>query len=72
MLVYIIAFDLLGLPTAIFDVRRDNANTLAFHRRFGATQTHETDQDIYFTYPRSRFEADRAGYLAILEEERAG
>ncbi|WP_323039898.1 GNAT family N-acetyltransferase [Gemmobacter sp.] len=72
VLVYIIAFDLLGLPTAIFDVRLDNANTLAFHRRFGATQTHETGQDIYFTYPRSRFEADRAGYLAILEEERAG
>ena len=69
LLVYIIAFDLLGLQTAIFDVRRDNANTLAFHRRFGAIQTHETDQDIYFTYPRSRFEADRAGYLAILEEE---
>jgi len=71
MLVYIAAFEGLGLPKAQFDVRRDNANTLAFHRRFGATETHETDQDIYFTYPRSRFEADRAGYLAILDAERS-
>lgn len=72
VLIYTVAFDLLGLLKAQFDVRRDNDNTLAFHRRFGATETHETDQDIYFTYPRSRFEADRARYLAILEEERAG
>lgn len=72
VLVYIAAFEGLGLPKAQFDVRRDNANTLAFHRRFGATETHETKQDIFFTYPRSRFDADRAGYLAILEEERAG
>ena len=72
VLVYIAAFEGLGLAKAQFDVRCDNANTLAFHRRFGATETHETDQDIYFTYPRSRFDADRAGYLAILKEERAG
>lgn len=72
VLVYNAAFEGLGLPKAQFDVRRDNANTLAFHRRFGATETHETDQDIYFIYPCSRFEADRTGYLAILEAERAG
>jgi RimJ/RimL family protein N-acetyltransferase len=70
VLIYVAAFERLELPKAEFDVRRDNTNTLAFHRRFGATETHETDQDIYFTYPRSRFEADRAGYLAILEKER--
>lgn len=67
VLIYTVAFDLLGLLKAQFDVRRDNDNTLAFHRRFGATETHEKDQDVYFTYPRTRFEADRAGFLAILE-----
>jgi RimJ/RimL family protein N-acetyltransferase len=72
LLVYMVAFDGLRLPKAQFDVRRDNANTLSFHKRFGATETHETVQDIYFIYPRSRFDADRAEYLAILEEERAG
>jgi RimJ/RimL family protein N-acetyltransferase len=69
VLVYIAAFEGLGLQQAQFDVRRDNANTLAFHRRFGATETHETDHDIYFNYPRARFEADLAGFLNILEEK---
>lgn len=68
ILVYCIAFDLIGLATAKFDVRRNNANTLAFHRRFGATETHADAQDIYFIYPRTRFEADRARHLAVLAE----
>lgn len=70
MLVYITAFECLGLLNARFDVRRDNAITLAFHKRFGATQTHETEQDIHFMYPRERFNADRAGYMEILEGQR--
>lgn len=69
VLIYVVAFDVLGLWKAQFDVRRDNANTLNFHRRFGAIEARETDQDIYFTYLRDRFEADRAGYMAILQEE---
>ena len=68
VLVYIVAFENLDLKVARFDVRQENANTLSFHRRFGATETHRTDLDIFFEYPRSRFEADRAGYLAILKE----
>lgn len=67
VLVYMVAFDILGLPKAQFDVRRDNQNTLAFHRRFGAIETHETDRDIYFIFSSSRFATDRAGYLEILE-----
>ena len=68
VLIYRAAFELLGLTEARFDVRCDNTNTLAFHRRFGATQTHEDAQDIFFVYPRARFEADRAAHLAILTE----
>jgi RimJ/RimL family protein N-acetyltransferase len=71
VLVYTASFERLGLQKAQFEVRRDNANTLAFHRRFGATETHETDQDIFFTYMRSRFDTDSANYFAILEEEHA-
>lgn len=66
LLVYVSAFERLGLADAQFDVRRDNEGTLAFHRRFGAVETHETDRDIYFTYTRGQFEADKAGFLAIL------
>lgn len=72
VLIYEIGFEKLGLASAVFDVRRDNAHTLAFHRRFGATEVGQDQMNTYFTYPRSRFEIDRAGYLAILEEECAG
>jgi RimJ/RimL family protein N-acetyltransferase len=67
-LVYQIAFDLQGLLRAQFDVRRDNENTIAFHRRFGATETHTDELNIYFVYPRARFQVDRDGYLALLKE----
>lgn len=67
VLIYTIAFESLGLPKAQFDVRRDNENTLAFHRRFGAVEVRETETDIYFIYDRSRFEADRAAHMAFLE-----
>lgn len=70
LLVYMVAFDVIGLSKAQFDVRRENTNTIAFHRRFGAIETHETDQDIYFTYLRSRFDADRSEYITILAGER--
>lgn len=66
VLIYEIAFDLLELDSARFDVRRDNENTLAFHRRFGAIETHQTQADIFFTYSRSRYQSDRDGYIALL------
>jgi RimJ/RimL family protein N-acetyltransferase len=72
VLIYRIGFDALGLEKAVFDVRLDNDVTLAFHRRFGATEIRRDDRDIYFVYPRDRFAADRAGYLDILEGEREG
>lgn len=65
-LVYLIAFDRLDLTRAQFDVRQDNETTLAFHRRFGATETSASDHDITFVYPRARYEADRDGFSAIL------
>jgi len=69
VLVYIVAFDCLRLSRAQFDVRRDNVNTLAFHKRFGATVTHETNQDVYFVYDSNRFEAERPGYMTLLKQE---
>lgn len=69
MLVYTIAFDHLGLREARFDVRKENENTIAFHRRFGATETHQSMHDVFFVYPRSRFEVDRTRFLAVLKED---
>ncbi|MFC7704770.1 GNAT family N-acetyltransferase [Plastorhodobacter daqingensis] len=55
LLVYRFGFDRLGLDRAVFDVRRENTHTLAFHDRFGATRTGEDGQDVFFELPRSRF-----------------
>ena len=66
VLVYRIAFDLLGLRIAQFDVRRDNETTLAFHIRFGATQTHTSETDAFFTYPRTQYDADLERHMVVL------
>jgi len=66
MLVYDLGFGCLDLRRAIFDVRRDNERTLAFHRRFGAEQTHADDEDVFFSYSRETFLRDRENHLAGL------
>lgn len=70
VLIYTVGFEALGIPKAVFDVRRDNAHTISFHQRFKATQTHETEQDIFFEYPREQFLADKPGYLALVQGKR--
>lgn len=67
-----IGFDGLGLTQALVDVRIGNAHALAFYQRLGMDELRRDDHDIYLAYPRSRFNADRAGYGTILEQERAG
>lgn len=63
-----VGFDALGCDLAHVDVRVDNTHAEAFYRRFGMNETHRTAQDIFFEYPRARFEADRPDYLEILSE----
>lgn len=65
-LVYVIAFDRLGLMEACFDVRIENDRTVAFHIRFGAIETSRTKHDVYFSYPKVRFESDREEHLRLL------
>jgi len=69
VLIYQIAFDLLDLESARFDVRGENGTTLKFHRRFGATETHQTQTDVFFTYPHSQYQADRESYMMVLRGE---
>ena len=68
-LIYVVAFERLGCGIAVFDVRRGNSRTLAFHRRFGARETGYDDLNVYFEYPRAQFEADQDGYISILKLE---
>jgi RimJ/RimL family protein N-acetyltransferase len=61
-----IGFESLDLKSANVDVRVGNEHARAFYQRFGMTETHKTQTDIYFIYPRTRYEADRDGYMAVL------
>lgn len=63
-----IGFDRLGLTKALVDVRVHNDRAASFYRRLGMVETHRTPQDIYFVYPRARFEADREALMAVLAE----
>jgi RimJ/RimL family protein N-acetyltransferase len=61
-----VGFDTLGRELAIVDVRIENKIAIQFYRRFGMTEIDRTVQDIYFIYPRARYESDRADFLGIL------
>ncbi|MFN4128553.1 MAG: GNAT family N-acetyltransferase [Paracoccaceae bacterium] len=67
VLAYRIAFDLLDLEKAVFDVRKGNTRTLAFHHRFGAIETRQDDENTYFTYPKSTFRDAFPQYWSELE-----
>jgi len=71
VLAYHIAFDVLKRNKARFDVRRDNAITLEFHRRFGAVETHADETDIFFEYPKLRFEADCDAHWSVMHSASA-
>jgi RimJ/RimL family protein N-acetyltransferase len=64
-----VGFDQLARTTAKVDVRVANTHATAFYRRLGMTEVHRTDQDIFFTYARARFEADRVELKSILQSE---
>lgn len=68
MLVYRMAFERLGLSRAVFDVRRDNVHTLAFHDRFGATRVKDDDLNVYYVYEKEVFERSTPAFLDALSD----
>lgn len=64
-------FGFLGidLSKALVDGHAGNCHALEFSQRLGVIELRQDDQDISFTYPRSRFEADRSAFLSILQQE---
>lgn len=62
-------FDTLGLNVANVDVRADNSHAEAFYRRLGMVEARRTDHEIFFEYPRERFDADRRAHLSVLGQE---
>lgn len=64
-----VGFETLGRQKALVDVRVQNDHAIALYRRFGMAEMCRTEKDIYFVYPKARYETDRPGYLAILGEQ---
>lgn len=48
LLIYRFGFDVLGLAKSVYDVRKQNENTLAFHDRFGGRRTGEDEENVYY------------------------
>ncbi|MCB1331093.1 MAG: GNAT family N-acetyltransferase [Maritimibacter sp.] len=64
-----VGFIELNRDRALVDVRIGNTHAEQFYRRLGMVETHRSDREIYFVYPRDRFVTDRAGYLELLEKD---
>ena len=64
-----VGFDALELNMANVDVRVENTHAEAFYRRLGMTETHRTDQDIFFVYSRAQFDESKDAYFSILKQE---
>lgn len=69
VLIYRYGFEVLGLDKSVFDVRRDNERTLAFHHRFGAIETDVDKINFYFEYTNEQFVADRLSHISVLQSE---
>lgn len=61
----------LDIPLAKFEVQRDNAHATAFYRRFGATQTGETEEELFFSYTRAQYDEAYPGFMAVIQGESA-
>jgi RimJ/RimL family protein N-acetyltransferase len=64
-----IGFDVMERAVANVDVRLENKHATSFYERLGMTETHRIDGQIFFTYLRARFDADKEAYHSILEQE---
>lgn len=68
-LIYDLGFQKLQLDLAVFEVLHENQHTIGFHRRFGASETHQSLSHVHFRYDRARYLADRPAFLDILTKE---
>lgn len=64
-----VGFAELGRSLALIDVRHENTHATAFYRRFGMDQVGKDELNLYFEYPKSRFETDRTRHLNVVTGE---
>ncbi|MBM4156153.1 MAG: GNAT family N-acetyltransferase [Lentisphaerae bacterium] len=66
LLVYVQAFEKLGLELCVFDVRNGNAKVLSFHEKLGAHFMYRTSTDSWFFFSKDDFAAARSRYARFL------
>jgi len=62
-----LGFEHLGFEHAHFDVRRENENVVAFHLRSGAEIIDENEQDYFFHFSRSAYDAFKVAQRQTIE-----
>ena len=64
-----VGFDCLNLEKALIDVRITNEHAERFYRRFGMTETHRSDVEIFFNFSRWQFELQKNRYHSVMSGE---
>lgn len=70
VLSYVAAFERLKLSKTLIDVRLNNDRSLRFQNRLGAVEIRRDSRDIFFEYSRTRFLADKAKHMKVIESTR--
>jgi hypothetical protein len=68
VLIYDVAFKKLNKKRSLFDVRKDNSHTLAFHRRFGAREIGADELNVYFELTSEHYETVRPALIAAISK----
>ena len=67
VMIYDLGFEQFTRKKAVFEVRTENERTLEFHRRFGAVETGQDDENFYFELSRADYQANRPAFLSAIE-----
>ena len=63
-----VAFELLSLQLARVDVATQNEHAEKFYRRFGMTEIHRTDSQIFFEYASKQFHLEKERFLSVIRK----
>lgn len=66
ILVYEFGFNVLGFNKSHFEVLKGNEKVISFHKKFGAVQVSEDEENIYFEITSSAVDAARASFKEFL------
>jgi RimJ/RimL family protein N-acetyltransferase len=64
-----VAFELLSLRLARIDVATQNEHAAKFYRRFGMTESHRTDSQIFFEYASKQFHLEKERLCQLFDRQ---